>query len=211
MTGKDDGKPWRECRLKSSLYQSKGNVTEDTSVLFYSQRISLTVTDRGCCLPPYHLFPFRDTYSILFNFPIQVNFNISPPFFSEEKEAVRYTLSFCLVPSLSPLPLLSPCGNCWTGFLLYASYWHSSSHSSFLPLLPSTTSISLIFIFLLSFSPTYSVSPYHSPLTVIASPAVSHCVRALTVSVCVMAHFVCVHSCVYSVCVIFHGLAYSNF
>lgn len=124
---------------------------------------------------------------------------------------MRYTLSFCLVPSLSPLPLLSPCGNCWTGFLLYASYWHSSSHSSFLPLLPSTTSISLIFIFLLSFSPTYSVSPYHSPLTVIASPAVSHCVRALSVSVCVMAHFVCVHSCVYSVCVIFHGLAYSNF
>lgn len=114
-------------------------------------------------------FFFLDTLiQIGFDLPIHVHFNISHHTLEEKESSVSRPL-----PSLSALPLLSPCSNSWMGFLLYMSYWRSSS--SRLP----PTSVSLIVIFLLSLSPTASVylpgRPYHSPVTVIMSPTVSHC------------------------------------
>lgn len=127
-------------------------------------------------------FFFLDTFiQIGFVLSIHVHFNISCHTLEEKESGV-----FCPLPSLSAPPLLSPCSNSWMGFLLYMSYWHSSSSSS--SRLPPT-SISLIFIFLLSLSPTASVylpgKPYRSPVTVIMSPTVSHCGHRSNECVCV--------------------------
>ena len=110
MTFMWPAKPWSECRCKLSLYLPKGDVTEDTSVLFCGPGIWLTVTDRGCCLPPHHLpFPFRDSYSILRHFPIQVNFNISPPIFRRERSSKIHTvfLPCAILISHSRLPAVT--------------------------------------------------------------------------------------------------------
>lgn len=183
MTGEDDGKA-----LKPNV-----TLTLETINLSPSARDKDFFRFSSLC------FLFWDTDSTLFNFPIQLNFNI--PFLHPlRKRSMSPALCYPYLPSHSDLPAATAGRD---SFCMRATGIPPPPHVP--------TSISLIFIFFLSLSPTASDSlpgkVYHSPVTVIKSPTESHRVhgRSLCVSVRV---FLNAFFCTVGVTSLFHMIVY---